>query len=437
MSQKFNKKVVIVSYNFPPVGGAGVQRPVKFVKYLRAFGWEPVVLSVSNPSVPVVDNSLMRDIPEDVKIYRAKTLEPSYSRKQDYASSRAGLRQSIKKKLKNIMASCLLPDLQILWWPCLMLELIRIIMKEKPCCLFVTAPPFSSFVPVVALGSIFKIPVVLDFRDEWSFSRSTWENAAKHRLAYFFDSMLEKYVVSKCQSFSAANNSYIQSIYKSYPKINNDKGHVITNGYDEEDFLYRKLNLDTIGSKNKINIVYTGSVWKATSLSPFVSALIELLDTDPLIVEKVSVKIYGRVVDEEKFCLKNKKVSKIIELYDYCDHDMIIREIQNADILLISLIDLPGAEKIITGKAFEYMASGKHIFAMVPEGETRSILSENYDCLSFVHPNDHEGICAALCELFENIDGVRGCLGKDVSQFSRKRLTECLARVLDDAISIK
>ncbi len=188
------KKVLIISYNFPPVGGAGVQRPVKFVKYLRDFGWEPVVLSVANPSVPVTDESLLKDIPSSVKLYRAKTLEPSYSVKNRIAHHDANWLDKSFSLLKKTVSPFILPDVQILWWPGLLLKLLIILLYEKPDVLFVSAPPFSSFVPVVSISRLFRVPAVLDYRDEWSFSRENWENSIKSSLARKLDYKLERYV---------------------------------------------------------------------------------------------------------------------------------------------------------------------------------------------------------------------------------------------------
>lgn len=430
------KKVVIIAYNFPPVGGAGVQRPVKFVKYLREFGWEPVVLTVANPSVPVIDESLLGDIPDDVAIYKAKTLEPSYAQKQTFASDSKSITSLVKQRIKSIVINYMLPDLQILWWPCLIVKLIQVIRCEKPDCLFVTAPPFSSFLPVVLLGSLFRIPVVVDFRDEWSFTRNTWENATRNKLAVYLDIIFEKYVIRNCSAFTAANMSYVESICNAYQDIDKKKGFVITNGYDEDDFLHADIQRHDAVLNGKINIVYTGTVWKATSLRPFVTALKALLSEDPTIADKITVRIFGRVVDAEKQYLVDEELRELIVLFDYCDHDVIIREIKQADILLVTLSDIPGAHKIITGKAFESMATGKHIFAILPDGETKRIIVDNYDNCTVIYPNEHENICNALRNIICNILEIRKCTGSDVSQFSRRRLTGSLVEVLRLACNV-
>ena len=232
------KHVLFVAYGFPPVGGAGVQRTVKFVKYLKAFGWQPSILTVKNPSVPIYDPKQIADIPRECKIFRAKTLEPSYSLKNNFLSKQytSGLSKSIKRILRFTQSIVLLPDPQILWWPLLIFSLIRILRSEKVECIFVSAPPFSSLVPVTLLGKLFDVPVVADYRDDWSFSRSNIENAVKTLFARMVDDRLERFVILNCDALTVATRSYAENILRKFPSTRREKCYVITNGYDSSDF---------------------------------------------------------------------------------------------------------------------------------------------------------------------------------------------------------
>jgi len=429
------KKVAVIAYGFPPVGGAGVQRPVKFVKYLREFGWEPLVLTVENPSVPVVDSSLLKDVPSAVAIYKAKTLEPSYGVKSALADSRRGLGFVLKRALKRCFLAFLLPDVQVLWWPALLVKLVKLIRTQQPDCLFVTGPPFSSLLPVVWLGSLFKVPVVADFRDEWSFARNNLEQAARHRLAAVLDGAMERYVVKNCTALTAANGSYLAAISTAHGPGSLGKGFVITNGYDEDDFAACVTSPQ--GEDDRITIAYAGTVWKATSLAPFFTALKALLVEDPPLAGKVSVRIYGRVVDAEMASCTDPFLAGNIELFDYTAHDALLKELSRADLLLFSISDLPGAEKIIAGKVFEYMATGKHIFAMIPEGESKSILVNSYNNYTAVEPTADREIRRLLREVIDDIALVRKRIGNPVPQFTRRELTAQLAEVLDHARALR
>ena len=246
------KKVLVVAYAFPPVGGAGVQRVAKFVKYLTGYAWEPIVLTVTNPSVPVVDQPSLRDIPVGVRIYQASSLEPSYTQKQLLSRTEGGLWARVKSLVKKILSTLLLPDVQVLWWPGLILHLVHTVRSEKPDCIFVTAPPFSSFIPVVAIGAFLKVPVVVDFRDEWTFSRNQLENAQKGTIARKLDYFFEKYVVTKCSAITTASQSYTDTMVSNY-QLPVGKATTITNGFDEEDFLFSRQPQEV--TKNEIVIV--------------------------------------------------------------------------------------------------------------------------------------------------------------------------------------
>ena len=427
------KKVLIVAYAFPPVGGVGVHRVTKFIKYLREFSWEPLVLTVANPSVPIVDETLLQDIPEGVKIYHATSFEPSYAQKQQIGGSNRGASDRIKLLAKKALSTLLLPDVQVLWWPGLIRNLISVIRKEKPNCLFVTAPPYSSFLPVVAIGRFLKVPVVVDFRDEWSFSRDQWENAVKGKIVKIIDHFLEKYVVSRCTAITAATLSYINTLAFNY-KLPAGKGTVIANGFDEDDFLQQKQSVDMQGN-HRITIVYSGTVWNGSSLKNFVTALQELLISDQKLHSDFQFKLYGRVTSSELSYFQSPELEGTVQLYGYVEHSKIIQEMGCADILLLVISDLPGAEKIIVAKTFEYMATGKHIFAMVPEGETKKLLSEQYGNATFAHPADSVEIKERLIHIINSFDQIKNLKGKDVSHYSRRSLTGQLAEVFNRVTS--
>lgn len=422
------KKVVVVAYAFPPVGGGGVQRPTKFVKYLREFGWEPVVVTVVNPSVPLLDDSLLNDIPAGVKIYRARTLEPSYSTKKEFVSSGAGVSARIKVWLKNRLASVLLPDVQVLWWPGLLVKLFEVLRVERPDCLFVTAPPFSSFIPVVAMGKFFKVPVVVDFRDEWSYSRHQWEHAVKTPLAFWLDRKLEHLVVRFSSHLMAVNASYIRNLCGMYSDINQSKTTVVTNGFDESDFTGIEVASLTT---DHVNMVYAGTVWNGNSLEPLVNAVKILIVKHPAFASKLKISICGRVVESQLVYLQDPALAGIVSLLGYQDHSVALTLMFNADVLLLSMTDLPGAENIILGKTFEYIATGNHILAMVPKGETYDILEQNYSNVSIVSPLDVDEICSVLLKLIKRDPALFRLDNSDFKQFSRLNLTGRLSDTLD------
>lgn len=423
------KKVLVVAYGFPPVGGAGIQRPVKFVKYFRDFEWEPVVLTVANPSVPILDESMLDDIPPSVRIYRAKTLEPSYTFKQKVGGGSA--KGGIKSWAKAACSSLLLPDIQVLWWPGLIRELIFVLRKEKPDCVFVTAPPFSSLVPTVILGRIFRVPVVVDFRDEWVFARQNLEHANKGSWARLTDYLMEKLVIRLCTKFTAATQAYVESIIRRHYS-GAGKGIAITNGFDEADF--QGLTRSERDSTARKVILYTGTIWKATSLAPFFQAMSLLLERDPGVREKIEVRLIGRFVEDEKNWPEESEFSGIVHACGYMEHRKLLEEMVNADLLLLTLSDLPGADRIIPGKTFEYFAAGLPILALVPMGEVFGVLGD-HSLAEVAHPCDTEKIVGYIKNFVRgNVNAVS--FNADL-RFSRRHLTKNLAHLFDVVIGTK
>lgn len=426
---KAERRVLVVSYTFPPTGGAGVQRVAKFVKYLERFSWQPVVLTALNPSVPLTDHSLLADIPPGVAVHKAKTYEPSYSMKQGGGPSRGGIKSHVLRLVKRVAMGLLLPDAQVLWWPHLTLKARDLLRVRAVDCVFVTSPPYSVLVPVVFLAKRYGVPVIIDFRDEWTFSREQWENATKNTLSRRIDAFLEGYVLKNCTRFTAATQSYVTSILSRYPTLDPGKGCAITNGYDSEDLPEGEV----VSESQQISFVYTGTVWNATSLRPFMNAVHALVEQRPELRQRLRCRIIGRVVDSELDAFSGP-ASDCVTFLGYVEHKEAISEMFKADVLLLSLSDLPGAGRIFPGKVFEYIATGKHVFGIVPRGETWDLLADEYRNSTLALPSQPGEVLAKLVHVIENIGEVRCRCAQDVSKYSRFQLTEQLASMFDSCV---
>lgn len=420
-----HKNVLIISYTFPPTGGAGVQRISKFVKYLPQFGWDPIVLTPSNPSVPLKDDSLLKDIPYNTKIYKSRTLEPSYDTKLSLnLRSETCITSKLKTALKSFARNVLLPDPQILWWPGLTLSILSTIFKEKIDCIFATSPPFSALIPPVIIGKMFNIPVVIDFRDEWAFVRQNTENATNSKLAKHLDKLFESITIHACSDYTAATQGYVKNIKERHLNTHN-KGTVLTNGYDTTDIVNRNITLD----EETITISYIGSIWKETSLKIFIEAYKDIATRKPSL--PIKLKIIGRIVDSERDYIDRAIDDCSIEISGYQPHNTAILEMANADILLLTLSDSPGSKRIIPGKTFEYMASGRHILAMIPQGETYNLLEKHYPNTTFADPNNAIDIGIKLRTIINDIRNIRSTKEPNVEQYSRVNLTKSLVTLLN------
>ncbi|MGC4049848.1 MAG: glycosyltransferase [Paludibaculum sp.] len=177
------RRVLFVSYLFPPVGGVGVHRVTKFVKYLPQFGWDCSVLTVANPSTPLIDGSLRRDVPVSTVVCRARTLEPGYAVKAAVGagnSEKTGVlafgKRLAKKVARRAVNTVLQPDPQILWRPAAIKEGLKLLTETPHDAIVATGPPFSSLLLGASLAKRAKLPLILDYRDEWGISNAYWEN---------------------------------------------------------------------------------------------------------------------------------------------------------------------------------------------------------------------------------------------------------------------
>lgn len=419
------KKVLMVAYAFPPVGGAGVQRVVKFIKYFREFGWTADAVTVQNPSVPLVDESLLRELPSDCTVFRSKTLEPSYSVKSSMKSSCDG-KKSFKAKVVDIAKKCasnvLLPDAQVLWWPHTFFLVRKLLKDRNHSVVFVSGPPFSTFFLVVFLAKSYGIPAVIDYRDEWSFSRDNWENAVKTPFARFIDSWMENYVVKNAKAITVASPYYEQSFKERFP-FAEGKIHTITNGYDPADFEGIDFFQEPEKADDSITILYTGTVWRATSFQAFLEGVRALANDGPTAARRLRLRIIGRIVQEELAVIDQLKRYIQVEILDYLPHEEIFQEMLSADVLLLTLSDLPGAGKIIPGKTFEYLATPLSVLAIVPDGVTVDII-KNEQNVHIALPGDPDSIHNILRDFLKEPPIRERRAG--VEKYSRAHLTKTL-----------
>jgi len=423
------KRALFVAYAFPPVGGAGVQRVVKFIKYLHPNGWSADAVSVLNPSVPLIDESLVKELPSDCTVYRSKTYEPSYAMKATVKNSGNGkktLRSRFTGIVKIIANNILLPDAQILWWPHTYLLLSKLFKEKKHDVVFVSGPPFSTFILTVFLAKKYNIPVVIDFRDEWSFSRDNWENATKTVCAKFIDSFMERYVVKNATAITVASPYYKTSLEKHYP-FAVQKIHTITNGYDPDDFAGVDFSKSNRSASEYFTIVYTGTIWRATSMEPFLNGVRKLAETAPDTIAKIKLRIIGRIVAEESHTIEMLRNFIAVETVDYLPHEKIFPEIASADLLLLTLSDLPGSDKIIPGKTFEYLAAQIPILAIIPKGVTLDIVSDYTSLIAY--PSDNFEISNAIKNSLSS--GKIFINQANIRNYSRQFLTDRLVDIFD------
>jgi glycosyltransferase involved in cell wall biosynthesis len=438
-------RVLLVTYPFPPVGGAGVQRVTKFVKYLPRHGWDVSVLTVTNPSVPLQDNSLGRDVPAETVIRRARSLEPGYAVKATVASGteggvggsrRGGVKRLIAGPLRRAATLLLQPDSQILWRPGAVAAGRRLLAELPHDAILASGPPFSTFLIAAALARRVDLPLVLDYRDEWTISNEYWENKRLDPLSRAIQQRMQRRVLRAAQAVVATTRASTESLAKLIQRVGGTaRASCIYNGFDPEDFAP-----DLSPSRpddGRFRLTYAGTLWNLTSVAPLVEAVNRLVGRCPALAARLELVFAGRRVGSQAESLAALRESPccLVE-HPYLDHEAVVRLMRESDALCLLLSDLPGVGRVVPAKLFEYMAASRPVLTIAPRGEAWELL-ESYPGGRFV-PADVDGIADWLASSIAGGGGQdgSGSVRYKAGDFTREHQAQELAELLGSLAAV-
>jgi glycosyltransferase involved in cell wall biosynthesis len=400
-------RALLVSYVFPPVGGAGVARTLKLAKFLPAHGVQPTVLTCGNPSVPVFDPSLLADVPPGTEILRASTLEPAYTAKQmvwgqalgsqgsgikgrlDLSDRFRDLRRGVTARAGALARAALVPDPQILWQPHAQLVLARrLLSARRDEVVFISGPPFSQF--LLAPLARTRAAVVLDYRDEWVTYRTTYEMMG--RAAAALGPALERTVLRAADAITTATEAFRDRLLADFPFLDPARVHAIPNGYDPDDFPPERPT----PPGDRFVVTYAGTIFKLTSARGLLGALARLHRDEPEVARWLDVHFYGRIVDTELDSFAGSQALGVTR-HGYLARGEVIRALAASHLALCLLDDVPGVERIYPAKVFELMALGRPCLTIAPEGAlTRLVRAHQMGPV--VAPRDEAAIASVLAD---------------------------------------
>jgi len=424
------KKVLIVSYYFPPVGGGGVQRTSKFVKYLPIYGWRPFVLTakeeVYHKTNRPMDKTLLDDIPKDIKIYRTRSFDLlAYSKgkaKKGWRSEKRAQHGGIWRKILGIIVN---PDAQMFWIPTAAAKGLRLIIKEKIDAVYSTGNPWTNLIVGVILKKIARRPLIADFRDPWTLNPFCTYST---KFRYAIQRNLEKRTFESADKVIFTSNRTLED----YRKVFNVNKYVtITNGFDEDDFATVRRSYN-----RRCNFLYAGNIL-ADFKSPvyFIRAVSKFLQGYPEARKEITINFLGKIDIGFKKFVQQKNLEDVIEILGYRSHRESVVAVVNAHILL--LIRGKEGKMIIPGKLFEYFASGKPILALIPsDGSAADLLREEDRDEFIVDPEDMDGIAKKIEVLFRLYKKRKlpSYHVNNLNRYTRKKLTERFVGVLNEVV---
>lgn len=426
---KPTKKVLIITYYWPPAGGPGVQRWLKFVKYLPDFGIEPIVYIPKNPTYPLIDEGLQKEVSYSTTILRNNIIEPyswaSVFSKKNTKKISSGIIPDKKKQsaLQRLMlwirGNLFIPDARVLWARPSVTYLSNYIAENKVDTVITTGPPHSLHLIGMELKNRLKVEWVADFRDPWTTIgyhkelKLTKKSAQKHK-------DMEKAVLNTADKIIVTS----PTTKAEFEALTNKPVTVITNGYDVEKVAKEPLD-------EKFTLAHIGSFLSERNPEILWQSLAELINENTEFKEKFELKLIGAVSHEVLNTIEKYGLLGYANAMGYVSHDEAIAQQRKSQVLLLVEIDSPDTKCIIPGKLFEYMVSERPILAIGPEGADFAQIIKTTNTGTFVSYLEKEKLKTAITDCFKLFaEGSLKSNAIGLQQYSRKNLTGQLADLL-------
>ena len=437
------KRVLIISYYWPPSGGSGVQRWVKFAKYLPKEGWQPVIYTPENPELTTVDKTLSSEIPPEAEIIKRHITEPygiyrklmgkgsstdlktltSAGSSSDEVNPINGGMKSWKQKLSLfIRGNFFIPDPRILWLhPSV--RFLKEYLKGHPVdAIVTTGPPQSMHLIGLKLSKATGLPWIADFRDPWT-KMFYFKHLGLTRRSEEKHHKLEKEVLDGATRIIAVS----PMVQKDFQAMTSTPVELITNGFDEEDF-NREFELDEY-----FNITHTGLFASDGNPETLWKVLADKCSSDEEFKRSLRIRLVGKTDKEIIDSIVSAGLGQNLKDFGYQSHEVAVKEQLNASVLILPLRKEPEYEAVLPGKLFEYLASRRPILGIgQTEGAMAKVVRETGS--GVVYNWDEEKKIKAWIDLcwdeFKN-DELKDNMS-DISKYSRRKLTKRLASLLNE-----
>ena len=434
------KRVLIITYYWPPSGGSGVQRWLKMSKYLPENGWKPVIYTTKNAEYPIVDSSLEKDVAPDLEVIRRPIFEP-----YDYYKKFLGIKKEetvkmgfIEEKEKKhgwkesislwIRGNLFIPDARC-WWVKPSVRYLKSYLKEHLVdAIISTGPPHSMHLIAMKLKEELGIPWIADFRDPWTeidyyddLHLTRWADRKHHRL--------EREVLEKADKVVTVAPDGAKRL----GRLGNRNVRTIYNGFDRDDDAQTPVSLS-----DTFTLTYLGVLSKIQNPEQFWQVLGELVKEDEEFSKKLKIKLIGQIDNSVIRSIEEQGLSGYVALSPYVPHDQVSEVHRSSTLLLLFLMpdSEPRAKGLLTGKLFEYMASGRPILCIGPEdGDAAHILKETHAGQT-VNFEDKKKMKEVIKDLYQKYlkNGLPSNESQEVEKYSRRALTGEYGKLLDNTI---
>lgn len=423
------KKVLIITYYWPPAGGPGVQRWLKFVKYLPDFDIEPIVYIPENPTYPLLDEKLLADVPQKVTILKNKIIEPyawaSVFSKKSTKKISSGIipnqrKQSLVQKMMLwVRGNLFIPDARVLWVKPSVNYLSKYIKENGIDTVITTGPPHSLHLIGLELKENLNIKWIADFRDPWT-------TIGYHKALKLTKSSAQKHKDLESKVMNTADFLLVTSptTKKEFEAITTKPIHVITNGYDVE-------NVGRPALDEKFTLAHIGSFLSERNPRILWKALRELTKENAEFRKHFELKLIGATSQEVLEAIEEFKLSTFVNNLGYVSHQEAVEQQRKSQVLLLIEIDSEDTKSIIPGKLFEYMVSERPILAIGPKDADFSVILQQTNTGTFAMYDEKDKVKETILKYFNlYLEQNLKVYPVGLQQYSRKNLTKELAGLL-------
>jgi len=432
------KKLLIITYYWPPAGGPGVQRVLKFAKYLPEFGWQPIILTVKNGEYPAIDKSLQDDIPSICRVYKTFSLEPNlfYKKFTGMAVDEkiptailAAESTNWKKRLANwIRLNLFIPDAKIGWIPFAVRKGKKIIKTEKPDIIFSSSPPPTVHLIARKLAKYSGLPWIADFRDPWT-DIHYYEDKIRNPIIRKLDLLLEKSVLENADIVSCISHNDIEHDFGKKTSIS--KCIYLPNGYDESDFINIPPVIDN--GSGKFTLLHLGTVNRERLPLKLFESIKKLKQEGHISPDNFTLKFIGKTEPCISESVSQYGISDLVKFIPYLPHHEAIAQSMNATAMLLLITQSDKNIRILPGKTFEYLRTGKPILGLGPKnGEVARIINET-NAGKIINYENSAQIYDFLIQLIIRREkrSVYNYNRDKITRYSRKNLTKELTTIFN------
>ncbi|MFC7357011.1 glycosyltransferase family 4 protein [Jejudonia soesokkakensis] len=424
------KRVLILTYYWPPAGGPGVQRWLKFVTYLKEFGIEPIVFVPENPNYPLIDSEIISEVPKDIEVVKFPIKEPYklaklFSKKKTKKMSSGVIPSEkpsvLEKMMLYVRGNYFIPDARVGWVKPSVAFLKTYLSEQKIDTIVTSGPPHSLHLIGMELQKLIGVKWLADFRDPWT----TIHYHASLRLKA---SSEKKHKTLEKQVLRAADRVVVTSpsTKKEFEAITEKPVKVITNGYEETEAVYPVLD-DTF------SLVHIGSLLSKRNPLVLWKVLQEIASEHSDFKKDLEIKLAGVVSEDVLKSITDFDLHHNVSNLGYVPHSKAIQLQHNAQVLLLVEMDTPETKAIIPGKFFEYLIAHRPIVALGPKGsdvETIMNLTKSGAYFSYADSENLKKTLLKYYQLFKE-DSLT-ITSEGIKKYSRKALTKQMAGLLHE-----